>query len=178
MPTTSPLEIEERRAGFTALRGEIDAQMRGREITAEIFPIESRDHSETGRFRQIERITDRDHGRGEAEFSGFSDGQERRLGLHLQERDPAAQIGHQLGGVIFFALELHREIIRFAADRIGGVDGAGRINEKAGAGKLAVFIDGVDLDDRLATAFEDRLDLAADRAGRVLLARGGRGRSG
>ncbi len=76
--------------------------------------------------------------------------------------------------MIFLALKLNGEIIRLSADRVGGIDRSGRINEKAGARKLAVFVDGVNLDDRPAAAFEDGLDLAADRAGRVILGAGDR----
>ena len=72
--------------------------------------------------------------------------------------------------------ELNGKIIRFAADGIGGVDRAGRINKKPGAGEFAVFVDRVNFDDRVAAAFEDGLDLAADRAGRVLLRAKRRGR--
>ena len=71
------LEIKQRRAGFTALRRQIDPQMRGGKIAAEIFPIETRDHSEAGRLRKIERITDRDHRRGHFQLVRFADGQRR-----------------------------------------------------------------------------------------------------
>ena len=57
-----------------------------------------------------------------------------------------------LSGLIFLALKLDGEIIRFASDRIGGVNCSCRINKKSGPGKLAVFVDRVNFDDRIAAA--------------------------
>ncbi len=62
-------------------------------------------------------------------------------------------------------------MVRLAADRIGSVDGAGRVDKKAGPGKFAVFVDGVNLDHGAAATLEDGLDLAADGAGGVFLGR-------
>ena len=75
--------------------------------------------------------------------------------------------------MIFFPLELDGKIIRIAADRIGSVNRAGRIDEKSGPGKLAVLIDGVNFYDRLAATFEDGFDFAADLARGVVLRVGG-----
>ena len=162
-------EIEERRARFAALRGKVDPQVGGREVAAKIFSIEAGDHSETGRPGQIERITNRHHWCGQSELGRFADRKKRRRRVDFEERDAAAKVRHQLRGVICFPSELNGKIIRFAADGIGGVDRAGRINKKPGAGEFAVFVDRVNFDDRVPAAFEDGLDLAADRAGRVLL---------
>ena len=50
--------------------------------------------------------------------------------------------------------------------RVGTDDRAGRVDKEPGAREFAVFVDRVNLNDRGAAAFEDRLDLTADRAGR------------
>jgi len=59
--------------------------------------------------------------------------------------------------------------IRLTADGIRGVDGTGRISKEPGAGEFAVFVDRVNFDDCVPAAFEDSLNLTADRASRVLL---------
>src|SRR2546423_4913486 len=73
--------------------------------------------------------------------------------------------------MIFFVAKLNGKIFGIAADRIGGVERSGGIDEKSGAGKFAVRVNRVNLDDRFAAALEERLHFAADGAGGIVLRR-------
>ena len=75
--------VQERCAGLSPLCRKIDPQVRGRKITAEVFPIKSCDHSEIRRFRQIQWITNRDDGGCDSQLLGFPNRQRRRCDIRL-----------------------------------------------------------------------------------------------
>ena len=77
------LQVQKRRAGFSALGRQIDAQMRRRKIPPQIFSIEAGDHAETGRLGQIKRVTDGDNRCRDFELFGFSDRQRRRRDIYF-----------------------------------------------------------------------------------------------
>src|SRR5207237_1959574 len=162
-------EIQKRRAGFTALRGQINPQMGRAKITVQKFSIEAGHHSKAGRLRKIERITDRDDWRGDLDLLGSAQGKRRGRELDLQNRDAAAQVRQQNVGRIFFSIDLDRDVVRIAANRKSGVNRSACINEKAGAGELAVCIGPAELHYGLVSLFVSILTFAAARAGRVFL---------
>ena len=106
---------------------------------------------------------------------GFANRQRGRGDVRLQDRDPAAQIRHHDARRINLAVELDGQILRVAAHGEGRVERAGRIDEKAGAGKIAVLVGPADLDDGFARFFENLFYLATDRAGRRFGGLGGSG---
>ena len=58
----------------------------------------------------------------------------------FRSRDSAAQIGQNLRGGDFLAVEFNRKVVGIAAHGIGGVKGAGGIDKKARARKFAMLI--------------------------------------
>ena len=78
-------------------------------------------------------------------------------------------------GRIFFPIELDRDVVRIAADGKCGVNRSGCINEKAGAGELAICIGPADFHHGFGGLFENILNFAADRVGRGFLGASKRG---
>src|SRR5258708_3549310 len=138
-------------------------------IAAETFAIEARDHAEAWSRREIERIADCHYRRSDFELLGISDRQGRAGQINFQQRDPAAEIGHQLACRILFPFELNVNVLRFAADRVSGVESSHRVNKKTGPGKSTVLIRGFDFYDGFAATLEDIFDFAANRSHRFRL---------
>src|SRR5689334_7956958 len=128
------LHIEERCARLPALSCEVYPQMRGMKIIAEIFSIKPADQPEAGRFRQIQRIPDRNDRGGDLHVFGLANRQRRRSCVDFENGDPASYIRHELAGWQLFPIELNRKIAALAPNRIRSVNRARWIDEKAGAG--------------------------------------------
>src|SRR5437879_3252440 len=143
--------------------------MRGRKIAAEVFAIKSCDHAEAWRLRQIERVTDGHHWRGDLDLIGFADRQSRCGEIDFQHRDTAADVGQKLAGRIILAVDINAEVARFAANGVGGIKRAGWIDKKSGAAELAVLVDAMDFYHCARAAGEDVFDLLADRSGGLFL---------
>ncbi len=114
---------------------------------------------------------------------GFSEGQSGCGDVRLEDRDPAAQIGHHDAGRINLAVELDGQVLRIVCHREDRVERAGRVDEKAGPGEVSMLIGPAHLHHGFAGFFEDLLYLAADRAGGSFrcarwFRRGRRGRAG
>src|SRR5207244_6550880 len=112
--------------------------MRCREITTEIFAIESRDHPEIWCLRQVQWVTDRnDRGRYFQSF-GFSNRQRRSGRIDLQHGGPAADVCQKLTRRVFFTAEFNCEISRFASNRVRRVKRPCGIDEKSSPANCTV----------------------------------------
>ena len=118
-----------------------------REISAKTFAIEATDHAETRRLGEIEWIADGHDRGGNLELPGISDWQSRSGEIDFEQRNAATQISHQLACRIFFPFELDFDVIRFAANSVGGVKRAHWIDEETGPGKFAVLVGRFNFDD-------------------------------
>src|SRR5205085_11169204 len=92
--------------------------------------------------------------------------QRRRGRIDFQNGDATPNIGHKLSRRQLLPIELNAKVVALSAHRIGGVNRSCWIDEKAGAGKLTVFIVAMNLHDRLFATIENIFDLAADAGGR------------
>ena len=143
--------------------------MRGMKIIAEIFSIKTADQPEAGRFRQIQRIPDRDDGGSDLHVFGFANGQRGRGRVDFENGNPAAHIRHELARCQLFPIELNRKVASLTPHRICGINRAGRIDEKAGAGKLAVLVGAVNLHHRFFAVIKNVFNLATDGRSRLIL---------
>src|ERR1051325_4784144 len=110
--------VEQRCATLAALDSNVGADVPRGKVAPEVFDIEPADGAESGRERKVHRKADGDDGRSYREISGFSEGEERGLGIDFQNGNPAAQIADEAPCGEVLMIEGDRDVARFAADGV------------------------------------------------------------
>jgi len=152
------VRIEQWRTAFTALHGDICANVRGGEKAALVFEIETTDRPERGREREIHGVTDGDDRRGDGQFLRITESQKGRLGVDPEDGDAAAEIADEPLGLIALARKSDLNIPRLPSDGVRGVERPIRVDEKTSPGKVTMLVDRLDAHDRTAALREDGLD--------------------